>query len=224
MYSIDELIDRLFRICKRKSDKATLSNKEKEILQDIFWICVDSYNRFPTFWELRNFLADAQYWYALGITYPLSDNLYSYRREVRKAFRSKHKGREFLMNGWERRMLARLPDEVRIYRAMTKEEASGNRFGLSWTLDKEVAEFFRDTYNRFVRIAHLFPIGAALFDCRIQNNVNSFAARRAVYFIQVIKHFSLRAIFARAFPSAFVTNIGVFFPSSVKLCHISISL
>lgn len=147
MYSTDELIDRLLRICKRKSDKSTLSNKEKEILQEIFWIS-DSYNRFPTFWELRNFLADAQYWYALGITYPLSDNLYAYRREVRKAFLSKHKGREFLMNGWERRMLTRLPDEVRIYRAMTKEEASGNRFGVSWTLSKKVAEFYRDKYIR----------------------------------------------------------------------------
>jgi hypothetical protein len=52
------------------------------------------------------------------------------------------------MNGWERRSLAKLPDDVKIYRGMTKQEASGKTFGVSWTLSKEVAKFFRDDYSR----------------------------------------------------------------------------
>jgi len=55
----------------------------------------------------------------------------------------------------EQRMLENLPDEVEIYRAMTKKEASGRAFGISWTLSKKVAEFFRDDYRRNHATNHL---------------------------------------------------------------------
>jgi hypothetical protein len=59
------------------------------------------------------------------------------------------------MNGLERRALAKLPDDVTIYRAMTKQEASGNTLGVSWTLSKQVAKFFRDEYIRNHSTRHM---------------------------------------------------------------------
>ena len=40
------------------------------------------------------------------------------------------------------------PEKVGIYRGMTKIELKSGEFGISWTLDKEKAEFFAYTYVR----------------------------------------------------------------------------
>lgn len=154
--SVNVLTDELSKISIGKSDKGILTKKEKDILDDIFFgIGIDSFNRFPIFTKVQHKLSGAQYWYALGLVYTSSDNLYDYRKEVRKAFSHKQSGRQFLMNGWERRALANLPNEITIYRAMTKQEASGNAFGVSWTLSKKVAKFFRDDYLRNQSTNHM---------------------------------------------------------------------
>ena len=38
---------------------------------------------------------------------------------------------------------------------MTKQEASGNTLGVSWTLSKQVAKFFRDEYIRNHSTRHM---------------------------------------------------------------------
>lgn len=157
MERIYNLCDELMKIWLNKKDRSILSKKEKEIIQDIFWgIGVDSYSRFPIFWAIRKELAGAHYWYALGLAYIDTDNLYEHRKEVRRAFTERApNGRQNLMTAAEQRALAKLPDEVTIYRAMTKKEAAGKTFGVSWTLSKKVAEFFRDDYARNHATSHL---------------------------------------------------------------------
>lgn len=147
----DELI-----LLAQKGD-ITLTAREKDLVRGIFFgLGIDSYNRFPTLWKLRKDFSCAQYYYALGCAYSMSDNLYDYRKEVRKAFTLYGpRGRHFLMDGRERRKLANLPEEVTIYRAMTEAEARGRTYGVSWTLSIKVAEYFRDHYRRNHSTNHL---------------------------------------------------------------------
>ena len=48
----------------------------------------------------------------------------------------------------ELEFLKNLPDKVTIYRGMTVEESTKEHQGVSWTLDKKVAEFFAYQYTR----------------------------------------------------------------------------
>lgn len=56
------------------------------------------------------------------------------------------------MNTEERQFVAKLPDEVTIYRGMTElEEELGKEnpkeYGISWTLSKKVARYFIEEYK-----------------------------------------------------------------------------
>jgi hypothetical protein len=117
---------------------------------------VDSWNRFPTFMENIEGLTDEEYWWGLRNAYELSDNLFQYRYLVRGAFNSNRPKVECLMSGWERRKLACLPDKVIIYRGMSKMELKSGDFGISWSLNKKIAEFFAYEYRRNFST---YPIG-----------------------------------------------------------------
>ena len=77
-----------------------------------------------------------------------SYNLYYYRGVVRKAFTYASLRKERLMTTEELEFLKNLPDKVTIYRGMTVEESTKEHQGVSWTLDKKVAEFFAYQYIR----------------------------------------------------------------------------
>jgi hypothetical protein len=63
--------------------------------------------------------------------------------------------REYLMSLSERRFLEKLPEKITIYRGMTENELNQKSFGCSWTLKKEVAEFFVNNYQRNYATRHL---------------------------------------------------------------------
>ncbi len=118
-------------------------------IQRILWgPGVDSWNRFETFLELVPKLKGRSYWHALGIAYTDSDNLFHYSGLVKAAFLKNKLGREYLMNEEEQNYLKDLPNEITIYRGMTEIELQQKDFGISWTLKKEVAEFFAQKYWR----------------------------------------------------------------------------
>lgn len=121
---------------------------KKEIDGILFGIGVNSYNRFPTFLNLIPKLIGKYYWYALRNSYDMSDNLFDYRNDIKLAFLSKEPQREFSMTSKERKYLKELPEKITIYRGMTESELKQNEFGCSWSLKKEVAEFFACTYQR----------------------------------------------------------------------------
>ncbi len=123
-----------------------MNKKEKEKIEKIIYgIGVDTYNRFGVFLKHQKNFDDCEYWYALRLAYKSSDNLFQYSGLVRAAFES---NRDYLMNESEKLFLENLPEEIRIYRAMTIKESKSRHFGVSWTLSKDVAEFFRDKYMR----------------------------------------------------------------------------
>ena len=130
-----------------------MSNEE---IEDVIWgKDVDSFNRFPTFLNLAPRLKGKSYWYALRNSYDTSDNLFHYGSMVKAAFLKAEPGRQFLMLKEERAYLKKLPDRITIYRGMTEKELNQKSFGVSWTLKKEMAEFFAYTYQRNVATNHL---------------------------------------------------------------------
>jgi hypothetical protein len=141
---------------KREDERHKLKRAERRLVEEIFLgFGANDANRFRLFWENRTGFSGPQYWYALRQSYASSDNLYRFRKEVKRAFAANLPGREYLMNARERRMLSKLPVEVKIYRAMSVNEAKSHYYGVSWTLSKKVAEFFRDKYPRNYDTSHL---------------------------------------------------------------------
>ena len=116
---------------------------------------VDSYNRMERFLELADTLDDKLYWLGLKWAYSDCDNTYRYKDQLKTLFSSDREDRECLMNEEERDFLENLQETVPVYRAMTYEELESGSFGVSWTLKKLVAEYFRDEYSRNKSTAHL---------------------------------------------------------------------
>ncbi|MBE7689010.1 hypothetical protein G1L02_05780 [Tenacibaculum finnmarkense] len=124
----------------------------------IFGIGVDSYSRFKTFWNYRLKMKSSLYWYGLSQAYQNSDNLKEDKVFITLCFSSKEPNKCDLMNESEKEYLNGLPKKIKIYRGMTKEELKSGAFGVSWSLDKKVAEFFAFEYIRNQSTKHLTKI------------------------------------------------------------------
>jgi len=143
--------DRFFRMYY--ADKATPIPQfvTKEIMDEI--LCsqlVSSFSRFEVFYDItkEKDMAPSTFWYGLSEAYQCSDDLFNYREQVRECFSSNLPDREHLMTPEEQLFLQQLPENVRIYRAMTQEEADSKNYNISWTLSESQAIFFRDVYIR----------------------------------------------------------------------------
>ena len=110
--------------------------------------CPTGVTRFQAFLAIKPLLKAKLYWKALRDSYDCSDNLYYYRIDVKMAFESTEPERYYLMNNKERSYLDKLPEQMTIYRGMTKVEQDSKDFGVSWTLKKETAEYFAKEYQR----------------------------------------------------------------------------
>ena len=89
---------------------------------------------------------DDEYWNELRTAYMCSKNTRNYQKEIRELFLAKRGNRMKLMNDSEIEELEKLPAKIKIYRGMTEEEKESGEYGISWSLDKEVAETFALTY------------------------------------------------------------------------------
>lgn len=115
---------------------------------DAIYLWPNSYERFGAFLTIHPICNGANYWYALRRAYESSDNLYRYREHVKQAFLRNEPGIETIMDDNERKTLLDLPETVTIYRGMTDEEFKSTDYNVSWTLKKEVAEYFCKVYGR----------------------------------------------------------------------------
>ena len=128
---------------------------ECEINKVLFGIEINSNNRFRAFLKLTPKLKGKGYWYALRNSYDSSDNLFECSGLVKAAFLKDEPGKEYLMSNEEREYLKQLPATITIYRGMTENELIEKKFGCSWTLKKDVADFFANSYLRNVSTNHL---------------------------------------------------------------------
>ncbi len=128
----------------------------KKEIRDILWgIGCNSWNRYETFLTIASKLEKENYWYGLRIAYEGSDNLYIQKKNVYRAFSKNEPCKNALMSKEERKYLKSLPDQITIFRGMTELELKSKNFGVSWTLKKEVAQFFSETYQRNYSTKHL---------------------------------------------------------------------
>ena len=103
---------------------------------------------FQVFLSLKPILKGKLYWETLREAYTMSDNLFNYRFDLRAAFMSEEENRDSLMSKKEQMVLNTLPEKIKIYRGVTTDEIDSKSFGLSWSLKREVAEFFAFKYRR----------------------------------------------------------------------------
>ena len=127
----------------------------KKGIDDFLLSNAGSFRRFELFHQYKDRVTATVYWHGLATAYTDSDNLYHYREEVRECFSSQTPYRHNLMNKKEKAYLASLGDRVTIYRAMTLEEEESGEYGISWTLKYDVAEFFKNDYQRNYSTAEL---------------------------------------------------------------------
>lgn len=113
-------------------------------------ILCNSYERFPTFYTMYKggYIPDEYYWEILREAYEGADNLFNFRHEIKECFSQKIPDRNKLMEKEELEYLSMLPDNITLYRGMTTLESKLGDFGISWTLDKKVADFFANKYGR----------------------------------------------------------------------------
>ena len=127
--------------------------KKERINRMIWGVGVDSYNRFQTFLDNEaSFDAIDEYWYAFITSYCGSDDLYPHIETIKEiVFDKFHPAyRKHMMNRKELDLFNSLPELVTLYRGMTFEERESEEFGISWSLDKKVAEFFANVYTQMM--------------------------------------------------------------------------
>ena len=130
------------------SNQGNIKLNEQQINSFIFGIGINSENRLERFYFWSKFLPSHLYLKYLSEVYTVSDNLYKFKDQVKELFNSTLPERELLMTKKELKYLKSLPDNITICRAMTVEESISKDYGVSWTLNKKVAEFFRNKYER----------------------------------------------------------------------------
>jgi len=151
-FSMDRVYDKEF-IEQLRSIQA----KQKKRLESFFKVknidllsqlsMVSSEDRMEKFFEIEPFLlTDEMYWSYLGGAYTTSSNNQKHSRKIKKAFASNKKNRELVMSKEDRIAFNKLPQNLTIYRGMSVKEKESGDFGISWTLNQEVAKKFADRY------------------------------------------------------------------------------
>lgn len=109
-------------------------------------------DKIRTFNKYQHLFDDAEYWEKLGWAYILQDYQSVPYGILMHYFSLNKPGKEFLMTEEEKEFFNNLPDQVTIYRGMSKEEFESGRFRFSWTLKKATAKQFakrtKDLYEK----------------------------------------------------------------------------
>jgi len=85
---------------------------------------------------------DEEYWRELGCAYILQNYKKIPYKVYYELFSSKRFNREKLMSEEEIELFKKLPNEIIIYRGGSKTELKTKKYGVSWTLDRKIAENF----------------------------------------------------------------------------------
>ena len=95
--------------------------------------------RLEEFIKIDNHLIDGEYWNIAGWLWEDTENQWQNLSEWQEVLSSERGQKECFMDQDEQKFLKSMPDEVEIYRGCFE---GINDEGLSWTLDKSIAEMF----------------------------------------------------------------------------------
>lgn len=104
------------------------------------------------FIEYMGELSDSDYWKMLSYVHLRADYSNFPNEILKTLFSSNRKEKEMLMNPGELELLNLLPEKLLIFRGMSKKEYESGNFNISWTLNKEKAEFFANRNDRSGKI------------------------------------------------------------------------
>lgn len=137
-----------------------LINKRFEVKVEALNEAVDSKNWNRVIWlherpwriealiKYQGQMSDTQYWECVGAVWIDSENIWQRTYEWRTLWENPRKGRRFAMDAKERKQLALMPDTIQVFRGVhgkgiTKQR---HRIGMSWTTDREKAEWFANRW------------------------------------------------------------------------------
>ena len=115
---------------------------KSEISYESMILNVPSSLKIKTFIKYSNTFDDKQYWKELASAYILQNYLKISRKKLVELFSASKEFRDELMNAQEKIYLSNLPQVVTIYRGGALSEQKTDKYGISWSLDKEVAVNF----------------------------------------------------------------------------------
>lgn len=104
----------------------------------------DSHERLRPLMGIVQLLTDAQYWQLVRAAWMTAEATHRERETWRALFTANRSAKEHLMDDEEHVALEQLPTRVRIYRGCGNDEGI---YGMSWTLDRDLAK-------RFAVLAH----------------------------------------------------------------------
>ena len=109
-----------------------------------------SFNRMEVFFQMfiKGKLRGKLLSYAFKEAYQDSDNLFNHKEEIKKLFKKGWIKGEEMQTVESLKFIQELPKKVTIYRGMTLEEKRSGDFGISWTLNRDIATFFAHEYDR----------------------------------------------------------------------------
>ena len=116
--------------------------REQRLRNKDYWgylLTYDSHKRFHQFVKIVPRLSPGQYWQLLREVWMMVEVVQPDKRKWLSLLESKRPDRKSLMTQQEHKGLARLSDEIEIWRGYGHK--AGLR-GLSWTLDRKKAEWF----------------------------------------------------------------------------------
>lgn len=137
---LNGLVNRMY-----EQKQAAVAQAEKEHnWSQLVWLYERPY-RIGVFYGIREELTDEQYWHLLSAIWTDTENMWQNAFTWKLCLESDRPGRsENFMDDEDREALAKLPDRLTIYRG----SSAGLPPGLSWTLDRDRAEWFARRFER----------------------------------------------------------------------------
>ncbi len=121
-----------------------LEDVQKNSGYDAASIISDTSEKISLFIKYKDDFTDEEYWKNLASDYIMQDYKKIPYSTYYKLFLSTRDKRELLMNEQELDFFKALPEKFTIYRGGTESEANTRMYGISWTLNKAIAEKFQN--------------------------------------------------------------------------------
>ena len=132
--SFNALLNKRYETIKKECDKALM---EKDYGKFIFWH--ERPYRLDAFVQNMNFMSDKEYWKILGEIWIDSENIWQNLSKWKKLLSDKRASKHLFMISDD----YKIPEKITAYRGYAPNQ---NENGISYTLDKNKAEWFAKRY------------------------------------------------------------------------------
>lgn len=159
---VEGMFNELKKVVKKRGDDFTITikansamniivaiaKKPEGVTLDFLSLNAGSGDSISTFLKFSTKLDDKTYWEQLRVAYQKQDYTKIPHKLLASLFLTNRSGRENINTPEENEFLNTLPNPVTIYRGCYPEEIKTMKYGISWTLNPKVAEFFA---NRIIK-------------------------------------------------------------------------